>query len=137
MVRERVACVVPGASKAGLSLWVVEDKFLVKVAVGSVEVSTLEATLDRFDVDLLVVPEIRYAPFRATTRALQFAHPDWRAEPLTLHLGRMGPLAHNAWRLGFHHLVRRGPYHFRRLVPERLTRDWVEENGPRRIRAAD
>ena len=140
MIRERVAVAFPGTRKVGLSLWVIDDRTIKHVAVGSVGTDVVGDTLARFRADTLVVETHRpirtpAGPFRATADALVYAHPGWRDVPMRQPLGELGVLGQNAWRMGFHHLIRRGPYRFGHLDIALLTPEWLEVfSPPRRIR---
>jgi hypothetical protein len=140
MLRERIAVAYPGRTKVGLSLWVIDDRRVVRVGVGSVELAQVGGWLDRFRADLLLLPTgtpvwDRASPFRAFSDDLRYVHPRWAATPLALPTQRVGALAQNAWRMGYQAVVRDGPYRIGSLIPDILSTDWLEQHGPRRLRA--
>lgn len=137
MIRERIACAYPGMATVGLSFWTLDDKTIRDVAVGSASAAAVNGVLERFDPDILVIEGGKRTgapagPFRATARTIELAHPGWKSAPLRAPQGRLGYLAHNAWRMGFHHLVRRGPYFIGAMTPVPLTPEWLETHGPPR-----
>jgi len=140
MIRERIAVAFPGAQKVGLSLWIIDDSQITRVAVGSVGTDVVGAYLERFKADTLVIESHRpiktpAGPFRATADSIVFAHPSWHDTPMRAPLGQLGMLGQNAWRMGFNHLVRRGPYRLGRLDIALLTPEWLEAfSPPRRTR---
>lgn len=142
MLRERVAVVYPGTRKVGVSLWVIENRRVARVAVGAPEASAVTGILQQFGPDTLVVDPYRVdAPditkFRAEAQDLEVPHPDWYRKPLMSRVGPVGRLAHNAYRMGYHHLIRRGPYRVGGPIGfARLTPEWLTENSPSRRRHA-
>ena len=138
MLRERIACAYPGTKTVGLSLWVLEDRKVVAVAVGSAEMSAVEGYFERFDPETLVIEAGRQvgvpcAPFRASSRNLNIVHPGWVQGRLRSGVqNRMGVLAHNAWKIGYHHIVRRGRNRIGVFRPEVLTLEWLNAHSPPR-----
>ena len=140
MVRERIAVAYPGRTKVGVSLWVIEDRRIVRCAVGSLGLDRVGGVLGRFGADLLLLPTGTPvwddpAPFRAAAGDLRFVHPRWAATPLAAPTCRVGALAQNAWRMGYQHIVRDGPYRIGTMIPEIFDDDWLARHGPRRLRA--
>jgi len=137
MLRERVACAYPGTASVGLSLWVLEDKILKRVALGSAATSAVNGVLERFRPDILVIEPERQAaiaagPFKANAYDLTYVHPGWTDHPRRQPVGKIGALAQNAWRMGWHHLIRRGPYFVGDLEKARISPQWLEANAPPR-----
>ena len=135
MRRERVVCAYPGTATVGLSLWIIEDQKIVRVAMGSAQASTVAALFERFDPDLLIIEGgrergVACSPFRAHTRKLNIVHPGWQDAPLRRPERGMSVLTHNAWRMGYHQLVRRGNYKIGLLRPEKLDEEWLQKNSP-------
>lgn len=140
MTRERIAVAYPGRTKVGLALWVIDDRHIVRAAVGSVGMDQVAGYLARFSADALLVPTGTpvwggASAFRATASDLRFVHPRWANAPLAKPARRVGALAQNAWRMGYQHIVRDGPYRIGTMIPEILDADWLERHGPRRLRA--
>lgn len=137
MIRERIAAAYPGTRKVGLSLWLIEDRTIKRVAVGSVESSIVGALLERFDPETLIVEahrpiKIAARPFRAAARDMLYAHPSWSTIPMREIIGDLGILGQNAWRMGFNQLVRRGTYRFADIDIAPITPEWVEAFAPPR-----
>lgn len=135
MRRERVVCAYPGTAKVGVSLWILEDSRIARVALGTAEATTVGPLFERFDPDLLIIEAgrdqgVKCAPFHARSRDLNIVHPGWRDAPLRKPQRGMSYLAHNAWRMGFHQLVRRGRYKIGILSPEPLTHEWLDRHSP-------
>lgn len=140
MTRERIAVAYPGRTRVGLSLWVIDDRRIVRCAVGSVGLDQVGGYLARFAADCLLIPtgtSVREgaSPFRAVAADLRFVNPRWAATPLAKPTKHVGFLAQNAWRMGYQHIVREGPYRIGSMIPEILDHDWLERHGPRRLRA--
>lgn len=143
-IRKRVAYVYPGIHKSGIGTIIYDDDTVHKMAVGSVENYLVAPYLEAFKPEELVMsPGKLHSKDHATVPIpdcvlkIRFAFHSWknRKVPVTdRDHPTKGVYFHNVWKMMFDDAIRKKPVKIKSMVVEDLTRQWVLDNGPPRLK---
>jgi len=146
-IRRRIAYAYPGKHKVGIAGVVMDDKRVLKIAIGSLERSVVPALLTSFKPDELVVAiDKLYDQKEAhifvpdTVKKFRYAHPGWadRKVPLTDRTNpHQGIYIHNVWKLFYDDCIRRSDFILSHLDVDVFDIDWVAANRPTGVRRND
>jgi hypothetical protein len=143
-IRRRVAYVYPGIHKSGVGAIIYDDDRVLKMSVGSIDNYLVAPYLEAFKPEELVLtPGKLHSKDHATVTIpdcvlkVRYTSPSWKNKKVPLvdreHPVK-GPYVHNAWKMMFDDAIRRRPVKIKVLAVEELTRQWVLDNGPPRLK---
>lgn len=134
--RERILSAYPSTLRCGVALWKLQRGTIYEVAVGSIARKNLPGLVRDFDAHLVVLETKREANLKThaielpVSTRIRYAHPSWTESSLSLPpmwRFKVGPLAKNAYRMGWSELTNRMNRSVRSLNTTRFSRHWLEE----------
>lgn len=143
-IRRRIAYAYPGTHRIGIAGVVLDDRRVLKIAIGSVERDVAAAYLTSFKPDEMVAAVDKLHDMKNadifipdTVSKFRYAHPGWsnrrvpfvdRASP------HKGPYIHNVWKLFYDDCIRRSDVMITHLNVEEFNPDWIEANRPQGVK---
>lgn len=132
-----IAYVYPGVNKSGVAVVRVENGFVKKVAIGSVDNDVLPHWLNLIHPTEMVASDLKFhskehslIPMPDSVKFFSIARPGWEKKKIPLIFdgeSRHGAYVHNVYKMAFFDLVRRR-IGLTGWKAEKLDREWVMNN---------